>query len=113
MKTSELICVLEFLIKAVKSIQDPNSDELNLEINFSNKEAPSAVYICEFKKSLEVFKRKLFDLNGYWLVKIDLHQFHHYFGGILNWVPSMGKISYQGKPEGIEYLKILVSDRFK
>ena len=66
-----------------------------------------------FSGTIEELKDKLASLNasGSWTeVNANQHQFRHNDGGVMNWFPSTGSISFQGKPAGRDLLQAKVSD---
>ncbi len=65
-----------------------------------------------FSGTIEELKAKLapLDTSGSWTeVNTNQHQFRHHDGGVMNWFPSTGSITFQGKPAGRDLLQAKVS----
>jgi deoxycytidylate deaminase len=65
-----------------------------------------------FSGTIEELKNKLASLNasGSWIeVNPNQYQFRHNEGGVMNWFPSTGSITFQGKPSGRDLLQAKVA----
>ena len=66
----------------------------------------------KFTGSFDELKERLDSLDGQgeWAdLNVNQKQFRHKSGPIINWYPSTGTINFQGKSEGLDELKKLVS----
>jgi deoxycytidylate deaminase len=61
-------------------------------------------------EDLHVRLEKLSNLGSWSHPEPDLHQFRSLNGGVLNWIPSKGTISFEGSPEGRMELERLVAE---